>query len=71
MELMEIGLFILFIVLAFVAMIGLAGLTRIILVKIAKRNGYTADEMPLVYHLVAVGAYFSILFLVLAVGAYT
>lgn len=50
---------------------GLAGIIRLSLVYIAKRNGYTADEMPLIYHMFAFGIYFSIVFAVILVGALT
>lgn len=37
---------------------------RITLVKIAKRNGYTADNMPMHYHVIGFGVYFSVLYLI-------
>lgn len=42
----------------------LAAAIRFVLVKIAKRNGYTADEMPMHYHVFAFGTYFTILFMI-------
>ena len=41
-----------------------AACIRFVLVKIAKRNGYTADEMPLHYHMFGIGTYFSVLFII-------
>ena len=37
---------------------------RVVLVKIAKHKGYTADNMPMHYHVIGFGVYFSVLYLV-------
>ncbi len=68
---LEVLIFIGIILLVCLALLCLAGIVRLVLVKIAKRNGYTADEMPMIYHMFAFGIYFSIIFAVIAVGAWT
>lgn len=52
-------------------LVGLAYATRKILERIAKYNGYTPDEMPMLYHMFAFGVYFSIVLAIVAVGVYT
>ena len=36
-------------------------------VRMAKRNGYTSDDMPMHYHMFGIGTYFSILFVLVGV----
>jgi len=39
-----------------------AFLLRWLVVKLAKRNGYNSNDMPIIYHIIAVGAYFTIIY---------
>jgi ABC-type antimicrobial peptide transport system permease subunit len=41
-----------------------AGLIRAVLVWVAKRHGYTSNDMPIHYHMIAFGIYFSTIILV-------
>lgn len=45
----------------------LALIIRIILVAIAKKRGYSAETMPMLYHLIGFGTYFSVLILAHAI----
>jgi Na+-transporting methylmalonyl-CoA/oxaloacetate decarboxylase gamma subunit len=45
----------------------LAFIIRIILVAIAKKRGYTSDTMPMLYHLIGFGTYFSVLIIAHAI----
>jgi hypothetical protein len=42
----------------------LAAIMRVIVVWVAKRNGYTPEQMPMHYHAFAFGAYFTILIII-------
>ncbi len=37
-------------------------LARFIVVKVAKKNGYTSNSMPMKYHAWAIGAYFTVVY---------
>lgn len=45
----------------------LAFIIRVAIVAVAKKRGYTADTMPILYHLIGFGTYFSVLILAHAV----
>jgi hypothetical protein len=68
---MEIALLVLIPLLACAILAGLAALIRVVLVYVANKNGYTAANMPIHYHMFAFGVYFSIVLVVVAFGVWT